>query len=216
MKALRQSRVEIGHNDRWQRFFKRWIQAANLRLEVGLCYFLIPLVLAAASFLKKCLLFDGETDNVIDDVERGVDRTLGISPLTVIAATAWPFPAFEERAQAAENDGLEAQIIPSLTRWFLPGDLAHNDWPTRYARNCVRAASAEEWAAAWRVLATLALEERLDALEPPVSIIAGEVDRSTPPELMRRLAADTVVIPDAPHMIALTHPAELAQAILAG
>ncbi|QQN74354.1 alpha/beta fold hydrolase [Croceicoccus sp. YJ47] len=66
------------------------------------------------------------------------------------------------------------------------------------------------------MLATLALEERLDRLDPPVSIIAGEVDRSTPPELMRRLADDVTVIPDAPHMIALTHPQQLAQAILAG
>tara|TARA_A100001391_G_scaffold66729_1_gene42401 strand:+ start:2661 stop:3815 length:1155 start_codon:yes stop_codon:yes gene_type:complete len=149
-------------------------------------------------------------------LELGLQRSDLVGGLTVIAATAWSFPAFEERAQEAEKEGLEAQIIPSLTRWFRSGDLARNDWPTRYARNCVRVASAEEWAAAWRVLATLALEERLDALEPPVSIIAGEVDRSTPPELMRRLAANMAVIPDAPHMIALTHPAELAQAILAG
>ncbi|GAB5350034.1 alpha/beta hydrolase [Alteriqipengyuania sp. 357] len=149
-------------------------------------------------------------------LELGLQRPDLVRDLTMIAATAWSFPAFEERAQAAENDGLEAQIAPSLTRWFRPGDLARNDWPTRYARNCVGAASPEEWAAAWRVLATLSLEDRLDRLEPRLSLIAGEVDRSTPPELMRRLAPDVAVIPDAPHMIALTHPEELAQAILAG
>jgi 3-oxoadipate enol-lactonase len=149
-------------------------------------------------------------------LELGLQRPDLVAGLTIIAATAWSFPAFEERAQAAEQEGLEAQIVPSLTRWFRPEDLARNDWPSRYARNCVRAASVEEWAAAWRVLAALALEERLDALDPPLSIIAGEVDCSTPPELMRRLAEDITVIPNAPHMIALTHPAQLAQAILAG
>lgn len=149
-------------------------------------------------------------------LELGLQRPDLVSGLTVIAATAWSFPAFEERAQAAESDGLEAQIVPSLTRWFRPSDLARNDWPTRYARNCVRAASIDGWCAAWRVLANLSLDARLASLDAPVSIIAGELDQSTPPELMRLLASRITIIPDAPHIIALTHPLALAKAILAG
>ncbi len=49
-------------------------------------------------------------------------------------------------------------------------------------------------------------------------IIAGETDQSTPPTLMNRLANGArrsfEVIGDAPHMVALTHPDDLAASIL--
>ncbi|MFA5968426.1 MAG: alpha/beta fold hydrolase [Sphingomonas sp.] len=141
-----------------------------------------------------------------------------VQELTVIAATAWSFPVFEERAQFAEAQGMEAQIIPSLTRWFRASDLATNGWPVRYARNCVRRASVADWSGAWRTLAGISLEGRLDGITAPMRIIAGECDQSTPPELMKRLPEGArrsfEVIEDAPHMIALTHPKELATAIL--
>lgn len=138
--------------------------------------------------------------------------------LTVIAATAWAFPAFEHRACLAEAEGIEAQVIPSLTRWFRADDLAANDWPVRYARNCVRRADVTGWSAAWRVLARVSLDGRLDKIAVPMRIIAGESDQSTPPALMSRLADGAQrsfeVIGDAPHMVALAHPEELATAIL--
>lgn len=141
-----------------------------------------------------------------------------VDDLAVVAATAWSFPAFEERACSAEAEGMEAQVIPSLTRWFRAGDLAANDWSVRYARNCVRRASVPDWCAAWRMLAGLSLDSRLDGITIPMRIIAGECDQSTPPELMKRLTKGMrrsfEVIGDAPHMIALTHPEELATEIL--
>lgn len=141
-----------------------------------------------------------------------------VQDLTVIATTAWPFPAFEERAHAAEVEGMEAQVVPSLTRWFRADDLAVNDWSVRYARNCVRRSNFTDWCAAWRVLAGISLDGRLDEIKAPMRIIAGECDQSTPPALMNRLADGTrrtfEVIGGAPHMVALTHPEELGAAIL--
>lgn len=140
-----------------------------------------------------------------------------IAGLTVIAATAWSFPAFEERAHAAETDGMEAQIIPSLTRWFRAGDLAVNGWPVRYARNCVRRAAIADWSAAWRSLAGISLEGRLGDIQAPMRIVAGDCDQSTPPSLMEGLVQGFkrvfTIIPDAPHMLALTHPEEVGKAI---
>ncbi|MGQ3673956.1 alpha/beta fold hydrolase [Xanthobacter sp. TB0139] len=141
-----------------------------------------------------------------------------VQGLTVIAATAWSFPAFEERARFAEAMGMEAQVIPSLTRWFRASDLALNGWPVRYARNCVRRASVPDWSAAWRTLAGISLDDRLAGITLPMGLIAGECDQSTPPELMKRLTEGAhrsfEVIGDAPHMIALTHSEQLAAAIL--
>lgn len=141
-----------------------------------------------------------------------------VHDLTVIAATAWSFPAFGERARLAETQGMEAQVVPSLTRWFRASDLAANGWSVRYARNCVRQAAVADWSAAWRALDGISLDGRLDGLIAPMRIIAGACDQSTPPELMSRLDDGAHrsfdIIEDAPHMIALTHPEELAAAIL--
>ena len=44
--------------------------------------------------------------------------------LVLAATTDYPFEAFEARARSAETDGMEAQVVPSLTRWFTPAALA--------------------------------------------------------------------------------------------
>lgn len=151
-------------------------------------------------------------------LELALQQPERVQDLTVIAATAWAFPAFEERARAAEAGGMEAQVIPSLARWFRAGDLAANDWSVRYARNCVRRSNFTDWSAAWRALAGISLDGRLDGIAVPMRIIAGECDQSTPPALMNRLADGAPrtfeVIGYAPHMVALTHPEDLGAAIL--
>lgn len=151
-------------------------------------------------------------------LELALQRPGLVTDLTVIAATAWSSPAFEERARAAETAGMEAQVIPSLTRWFRAGDLALNGWPVRYARNSVRRAATADWSAAWRTLAGIDLENRLGDIHVPMRIIAGECDQSTPPTLMEGLMPtasrrDFTILPDAPHMLALTHPEALANLI---
>ncbi|MBM7345316.1 alpha/beta fold hydrolase [Pantoea coffeiphila] len=140
--------------------------------------------------------------------------------LTIIAATAWAFDAFRQRAGAAEEQGMDAQVAPSLTRWFRPDDLAENGWAVRYARDCVQRAFVTDWNAGWLALAAIETGTRLADIAVPAHIIAGERDASTPPELMQGMlaipGASMEVIADAPHMIALTHPEALAQAIRRG
>jgi 3-oxoadipate enol-lactonase len=43
---------------------------------------------------------------------------------------------------------MEAQVAPSLTRWFTPAALAADGWGVRYARECVRRGDPVDWAAA--------------------------------------------------------------------
>lgn len=140
--------------------------------------------------------------------------------LTIIASTAWPFDAFAERARAAERDGMSAQVIPSLTRWFRPEDLAQGGWTVRYARDAVERAFVADWVAGWHALATIETGKRLVQIGVPTHVIAGEVDASTPPKLMKRMleipGATYAEIAGAPHMVSLTHPCELADAIRRG
>ena len=140
--------------------------------------------------------------------------------LTVIASTAWPFDAFHERANAAEREGMEAQIVPSLLRWFRPEDLARNGWAVRYARDSVERAFVADWVAGWQALANIMTGERLHQIAVPTHVIAAEQDVSTPPQLMKRMltvpGSVYSEIAGAPHMVSLTHPGPLAEAILRG
>lgn len=140
--------------------------------------------------------------------------------LTIVAATAWGNPAFEARAVAAETDGMAAQIVPTLTRWFTPAALAEDGPAVRWAREKVRRTIVSDWMASWRSLASISIETLLPSISVPTHIIAGEKDASTPPSLMQGFAAipgaTFDVIEGAPHMIALEKPSELAASILAG
>lgn len=140
--------------------------------------------------------------------------------LTIIASTAWSFDAFTKRAEAAEREGMQAQVIPSLTRWFRPEDLAAGGWTVRYARDAVERAFVADWVAGWNALATIDTGKRLADIRVPVHIIAGELDASTPPVLMERFreipGSTYEVIVGAPHMVSPVCPKELSEAILRG
>lgn len=142
-----------------------------------------------------------------------------IERLGILASTAWGHPAFEARAQAAERDGMDAQVIPTLTRWFTPEALALNNWAVRYARDRVQRALVTDWSASWRALGQIDIEARLGDISVPTFIIAGERDPSTPPELMQKLAdaipkASFEIIAAGPHMLTLEKPREVAEAVL--
>ena len=59
---------------------------------------------------------------------------------------------------------MEAQVAPSLTRWFTPAALAADGWGVRYARECVRRGNPVDWAAAWRSFERLDVQDRLGSL----------------------------------------------------
>jgi 3-oxoadipate enol-lactonase len=125
--------------------------------------------------------------------------------LALLATTDHPFTAFEARARSAETDGMEAQVVPSLTRWFTAGALAVNGWGVRYAREHVRRGDPADWAASWRAFEGLDVQGRLATLEVPSLVLVGELDASTTPEIMagiaERIQGSTYeVLAGTPHM----------------
>lgn len=141
-----------------------------------------------------------------------------VASLGLVATTAWAQPAFEARAASAEADGMAAQLVPTLTRWFQPATLAGDGWAVRYARDRVERNFVADWAASWRAMAGIGHESRLGEIAVPVKLVAGALDPSTPPELMRRLAelipgAMLTVIEGASHMVSLEQPQALAAAL---
>jgi 3-oxoadipate enol-lactonase len=138
--------------------------------------------------------------------------------LSLLATTDFPFDTFEARARAGETDGMEAQVIPSLTRWFTPAALAVNPWAVRYARERVRRGRPSDWAASWRAFEGLDVQGRLSTLVAPALVLAGELDASTTPEIMAAIAARMPaarhqVLPGTPHMQSLEQPGLVADAL---
>jgi 3-oxoadipate enol-lactonase len=140
------------------------------------------------------------------------------SSLALLATTDVPFPAFRDRAASGLEDGMEAQVIPSLTRWFTPGALAAGGWGVRYARERVRRADPAYWAAAWRAFEGLDVAGRLEGFRPPVLLLTGELDASTTPEVMTAMSARIPQaryreLPATPHMQTLECPLLVAGAL---
>jgi 3-oxoadipate enol-lactonase len=138
--------------------------------------------------------------------------------LSLLGTTDTPFETFEGRARAAETEGMEAQVVPTLTRWFTPEALAVNAWPVRYGRERVRRADPRDWAAAWRAFAGLEVQGRLAEFGKPTLVLAGERDASTTPEVMRgiaeRIPGSTYEgLPGTPHMQTLERPDLVAAAL---
>jgi 3-oxoadipate enol-lactonase len=141
-----------------------------------------------------------------------------IASLALLATTDHPFAAFEGRARSGEVDGMAAQVVPSLTRWFTPAALATDGWGVRYAREQVLRGNAADWAGAWRAFVGLDVEGRLAQFEAPTLVLAGELDASTTPEIMRGIAARVPgsrfqELPGTPHMQTLERPELVAAAL---
>jgi 3-oxoadipate enol-lactonase len=141
-----------------------------------------------------------------------------IASLSLLATTDHPFGAFEDRARSGETDGMAAQVVPSLTRWFTPGGLAAGEWGVRYAREMVLRGRPDDWAAAWRAFQGIDVQGRLAGFAAPVLVLAGEYDASTGPELMSGIAGRIPgsrfrVLPATPHMQTLERPGLVAAAL---
>jgi 3-oxoadipate enol-lactonase len=143
-----------------------------------------------------------------------------VSALSLVCTMASSQGAFLDRAEAAEREGMAAQLEPTLRRWFTPRTLTENNWAVEYARDRILSTDVTDWAASWRALAGIDTQDRLSEITAPTQVIAAEFDPSTPPELMRGLAARIPnahfhVVPGGGHMLSLEKPAELAELLLA-
>jgi 3-oxoadipate enol-lactonase len=148
----------------------------------------------------------------------GTSHPDAVESLTLAATTHRPFYSFEARAAAVERDGTATQVATSLTRWFTPAALAENPPGVRYARECVLRGDPAQVAAAWRAFLKLDTADRLSDLRVPTLVLAGELDASTTPEVMRPIAetipgATYVEMAGAPHMPTLETPDLVVEAL---
>jgi 3-oxoadipate enol-lactonase len=141
-----------------------------------------------------------------------------VASLALLATTDQAFDSFEARARSGETDGMEAQVVPTLTRWFTAPALAVNGWGVQYARELIRRFDPADWAAAWRAFKGVDVQGKLAHLDAPTLVLVGEEDYSTTPEIMsgvaERIPGSTYqVLPGTPHMQTLEQPELVADAL---
>jgi 3-oxoadipate enol-lactonase len=113
-------------------------------------------------------------------------------------------PVLRERGLAAERDGMEAMIAPTIERWFTPAFRA--DPEVERVRQRLRTDDVVSWSAAWHAIATFHALPRLGEIGVPTLVVAGEVDAATPLAAATKLAesirgARLRVLAAAPHMM---------------
>jgi 3-oxoadipate enol-lactonase len=121
-----------------------------------------------------------------------------------------------ERGAQAERDGITAVLDATLDRWFTREFRASG--AARAARDRLLSDNVASWAQAWRAMAAIDTSARLGAIRVPTLCIAGELDKSSPPDIVAMIAeriagARFVVIPGAPHMLFIEQPRAVARVI---
>lgn len=121
-----------------------------------------------------------------------------------------------ERGAQAERDGMGVVLDATLDRWFTPAFRASG--AADAARDRLLSDNVVAWAQAWRAMAAVDTSARLGAIQVPTLCVAGELDKSSPPEIVAAIAeqiagARFVVIPGAPHMLFIEQPRAVARVI---
>ena len=122
------------------------------------------------------------------------------------------------RGSDALEGGMAVVLEAAMERWFTPAFRAAGGADS--ARACLLACDVRGWAQGWRAIAAIDTQPLLPTLRMPVLCIAGDVDKSAPPHVVKMIAdaipgAQFKVIPGAPHMLFIEQPQAVAQAISA-
>jgi 3-oxoadipate enol-lactonase len=121
-----------------------------------------------------------------------------------------------ERAAAAERNGMAPLVEETLDRWFTEDFRRSGGGDAARAR--LESDDTRGWAEAWRAISYIDLLPRLNAVRAPTLCIAGEMDKPSPPDVVKRIAdaipgAGFLVLPSAPHMLFVEQPQAVAQTI---
>lgn len=110
-----------------------------------------------------------------------------------------------DRIAAAEKAGLEANVAPTIERWFSPGYAASNDAALVPVRDMIRNTPVKGYVGCCHAISKLALTDRISAIKVPTLIIVGEDDPGTPVSMHVTInekiaGSQLVVLPTARHL----------------
>ncbi|HZQ15022.1 MAG TPA: alpha/beta fold hydrolase [Pseudolabrys sp.] len=117
------------------------------------------------------------------------------------------------RGDDARKSGIATVLEATLDRWFTPEFRAARKDAAARAR--LLSGDVEGWAQAWHAMADVDTLPHLPTVRIPTLCLAGEVDKSSPPDALREIAgaipgARYAELPGAPHMLFIEQPQETA------
>jgi 3-oxoadipate enol-lactonase len=125
---------------------------------------------------------------------------------------------WERRFEQFERDGLDAQIEPTLERWFTRAFARSCPMTVAWVAAQMRATSAAGYATAIRAIQSLDHRDRLAQIKMPVLVVAGECDVAVPPAMATVMAermpgAEFVVLNDAAHLGNVQQPLHFTETV---
>ena len=122
----------------------------------------------------------------------------------------------QARGDDARAGGIAVVLEATLDRWFTPEFRAAGKDAT--ARTRLLSDDVEGWAQAWHAMANIETLPCLPTVRIPTLCLAGELDKSSPPGVVREMAnaipgARYAELPGAPHMLFIEQPRETARII---
>ena len=143
-----------------------------------------------------------------------------VSALVICASRASLPAAARDIARARGDDarqrGMSDVLEATLDRWFTLPFRASGKEDTAKAR--LLSGHVEGWAQAWHAMAAVDTLPRLSGVRAPTLCVAGELDKSSPPEVVKDMAgaipaARYAELKGAPHMLFLEQPEATARVI---
>lgn len=121
-----------------------------------------------------------------------------------------------QRGTDAKRDGIGSILDVTMRRWF--NDAFVDAGGDKAVRERLLSTDVNGWADAWNAMAAIDTAPQLNEITVPVLCLVGELDKSSPPPIVRKIAdaipgARFVVIRGAPHMPFIEQPAETARVV---
>jgi 3-oxoadipate enol-lactonase len=127
------------------------------------------------------------------------------------------FAALTARGADARRDGMAPILDATMERWFNAPFRARGGDAAVRAR--LLANDIRGWSDAFTAMANVDTAPKLAGIKVPVLCIAGEVDKSTPPAVVRAMAdaipgSRYAVLPNGPHMPFVEMPQDVADMLM--
>ncbi len=128
-------------------------------------------------------------------------------------------PVWEGRIRAAEAQGMEPLVEPTIERWFTAPFRQRRPEVIDRVRTMIRETDPRGYAGCCHAISALDLTDRLSAIRLPTLVVVGEGDQGTPVAAARTIqehikGSELVVIPAAAHLSNMEQPEAFNNAVV--
>lgn len=117
-----------------------------------------------------------------------------------------------------EKEGMEAQVLPTLERWFTRAFAESSPLTLAWLSDQIRRTSSWGYVSAIKAIQGLDHLDKLQKIKAPALVVAGEQDSAVPPAAAAKIAerlnnAQMLVVPGAAHLGNVEKPVEFTEAV---